>query len=460
MFDLKQLIDSQSESPLELQRQYVNPAFAKVLKIIGFDVDFVRGEGAYLYDAAGRRYIDGLGGFGTFACGRNHPVIRAAITQAMEMDLPSLIKMGTPRLSGLLAKELCALAPGRMERAYFSNSGAEANETALKFARAATGRDRMVYCHKGYHGLTLGALSVTGAAEFREGFGAMLEPATSIPFNDVEALGDELAKGDVAAFIVEPIQGKGVNLPSDDYLPAVAQLCRKHGTLLIVDEVQTGLGRTGKMFACEHWGVEPDILTVAKALSGGYIPVAATLTSAFIHSQTFSSLDRCLVHSTTFGQNDLAMAAGLATLHVLREEGIVENAAAVGRRLLDRTRGLVDRFDLVKDVRGKGLMYAVEFAEPQSMKLKVGWKMIHAADKGLFPQAVIMPLMSEYGILSQVAGNQLDVIKLTPPLVLSADDVDVITDAFEATIGACHQFPGPVWEIAKNLTKHTVKAPR
>jgi acetylornithine/succinyldiaminopimelate/putrescine aminotransferase len=458
MFDLQQLIDSQTESPLQLQRQYVNPAFAGVLKILGFDADFVGGRGAYLYDRDGRRYIDGLGGFGVFACGRNHPVIRDAIRQAMEMDLPSLIKMGAPRLSGVLAKQLCELAPGAMERVYFSNSGAEANEAAIKFARAATGRDRILYCHKSYHGLTLGALSVSGADEFREGFGAMLEPATAIPFNDADALRDELAKGDVAGFIVEPIQGKGVYLPDDDYLPAAAELCREHGALMIADEVQTGIGRTGKMFACEHWDVRPDIVTISKALSGGYVPVAATITSARIHTQTFSSLDRCMVHSTTFGQNDLAMTAGLATLHVLREEGLIENAAAMGRRLLDRTRGFVDEFEMVSDVRGKGLIYAIDFSKPKSLKLKMGWNMIHSADKGLFPQAIIMPLLSDHRILSQVAGVQMDVIKLIPPLVLKEEDVDEIADALRVTIGACHQFPGPVWEIAKNLTQHTVRS--
>ena len=266
----------------------------------------------------------------------------------MGLDLPNLTKMGTPRLSGILAKQLIELAPGELDTVFFTNSGSEGVETAMKYARAATGRSRIVHCQKGFHGLTLGALSVNGNPEFRDGFGPLLEPCTAIPFNDLTRLSDELAKGDVAGFIVEPIQGKGVGMPDDDYLASAVELCQQHGTIFIADEVQTGYGRTGKMFACEHWNVRPDIMITAKALSGGYIPVGAVLSKRWIHQKVFSSLDRCVVHSTTFGQNDLAMAAGLATLHVLQEEQLVEHAAAMGRRLLDRLTSLVDQYEMVR----------------------------------------------------------------------------------------------------------------
>ncbi len=460
MFDLKQLLAKRGHENLELIERYINPPFAKVLRIIGFDVRFARGQGAYLYDEAGNRYIDCLAGYGTFACGRNHPVIRKAVADAMEMDLPNLIKMGAYRVSGLLAEKLCQIAPGpagTFDRVFFTNSGSEAVESALKFARAATGRNRLVYCKKGFHGLTLGSLSVMGNAEFRDGFGPLLADTTAIPFNDLDALEAELKKGDVAGFIVEPIQGKGVAVPSDEYLPGVAKLCQQYGTLFIADEVQTGLGRTGKMFAVNHWNVVPDIITVAKALSGGYVPCGAVITKKWIHEKTFSSLDRCVVHSTTFGQNDLAMVAGLATISVLEDEKIVENAAAMGERLMGEMRKMVGEFELVKEVRGKGLMIAIEFGEPSSLMLKGGWKMIHAADKSLFPQAIIIPMMSEHHVLTQTAGHNMDVIKLLPTLVVTAADVDHIASSFRKTVEACHRFPGPIWQIAKGLGQHVIK---
>ncbi len=457
MFDLKKLLDDHDSHPLALIEQHINPALAKVLKILGYDVRYTRGQGAYLFDDRGQRYIDCLSAYAVFNCGRNHPTIRTALKQAMDMELPGLVKMGPHRLAGILAKQLIDLAPGDLDTVFFANSGGEGVETALKYARAATGRARLLYCDHGFHGLTLGALSVNGNADFREGFGPLLEPCTAIPFNDLDALARELAKGDVAGFIVEPIQGKGVNIPDDGYLPGAAELCRKHGALLIVDEVQTGFGRTGKMFACEHWGVEPDIMVTAKALSGGCVPVSAVLSKRWIHNKVFSSLDRCVVHSTTFGQNDLAMAAGLATLHVLREEKLVERAAAMGNRLMGRLNTLVDKYEMLHTVRGKGLMVALEFGPPKSVALKMGWSLLHKLDQSLFCQAMLIPLLTDHHILAQVAGHHMDVIKLLPTLVISEQDVDDVATAFDAVIGACHRFPGPVWEVGKRLSQQAIK---
>ncbi len=456
MFDLKALLDQHAGREFDLLAQHVNPAFAKVLKTLGYDIRYAHGQGAYLFDDQGYRYIDCLGGYAVFSCGRNHPTIRDAIKQAMDLDLPNLIKMGTPRLSGILAGQLIELAPLGLDTVFFCNSGAEGVETAIKYARAATGRDRVIHCRKGFHGLTLGALSVNGGSEFREGFGQLLEPCTAVPFNDIDALEAELAKRDAAAFIVEPIQGKGVNIPDDAYLPRAAELCRQHGALLIIDEVQTGFGRTGRMFACEHWGIEPDIMITAKALSGGYIPVGAVLSKRWIHKKVFSSLDRCVVHSTTFGSNDLAMAAGLATLHVMREQRLVENTADVGEYLMEQFRAMVDRYELLHSVRGKGLMIAIEFGPPKSLKLKMGWHLLHKVDQSLFCQAILIPLLADHRILAQVAGHRMDVIKLIPPLVLTRQDADEIAAAFEKVIAACHQFPGPVWEIGKRLSQHAL----
>ena len=457
MFDLRAIVERHRDQSLSLLETHVNPAFAKVLKILGFHVRYTRGQGAYLYDEAGRQYLDCLAGYGTFACGRNHPVIRQALHDALDLDLPNLIKMGVSSLSGLLARELLAIAPGELDTAFFGNSGADAVETALKYARAATGKSRILYCHKAFHGLTLGALSVNGNEEFRAGFGPLLPDTTAIPFNDLAALERELAKGDVAGFIVEPIQGKGVFVPDDDYLPGVAELCRRQRAILIADEVQTGFGRTGKMFACEHWGLEPDILVAAKALSGGCVPVSCVLSKRWIHEKVFSSLDRCVVHSTTFGQNDLAMVAGLATLHVLKTEKLVENAANMGACLAAGLTTALRKYEMFEQVRGRGLMLGVSFRSPQGFSLRMGWNLLHKLDQSLFCQAMLIPLLTDHRVLAQVAGHHLDVIKLLPALVLNESDVEHLVTAFDAVVANCHRFPGPVWEVGKRLSQQAFR---
>jgi acetylornithine/succinyldiaminopimelate/putrescine aminotransferase len=451
MLDLKALLTDERGHLALLSEERINPALCKALKVIGYNKQYVRGKGAYLFDEAGNRYVDCLSGFGTFACGRNHPAIRESLKQAMDLDLPNLVAMGVASLSGLLARELIQLAPGQLDMVFFTNSGTEGVETSIKYARAATGKSRIIHCKRSFHGLSLGSLSVNGNDEFKEGFGPMLEPVTAVPFNDLAALERELARGDVAGFIVEPIQGKGVFVPIDGYLPEAAALCRKHKAIFIADEVQTGLGRTGKMFACEHWGVEPDILIVAKALSGGYMPVGAVLSKRWIHEKVFSRLDRCFVHSSTFTENDLAMAAGLATLTVLKEETLVENSAAMGNRLAEKLRSVGSQYEMFSEVRGRGLMLGIEFKQPTSLTLKMGWNLLHSLDASLFCQAMLIPLLTEHRVLAQVAGHHLDVIKLLPSLVINEDDVDYLVGAFDQVMAACHRFPGPVWEVGKRL---------
>lgn len=461
LFDLRSLLAAHADEMAELHARHINEPFVEVLKTIGFNARYVRGQGAYLWDDQGRRYIDALGGYAVFNVGRNHPVVREALKQAMDMDLPNLPGVGNFHTAGLVAKQLCELAPGGgrggLENVFFTSSGAEAIEAAYKFARAATGRERIIYCQRAYHGLTTGALATCGNHEFRDGFGALLQHVDEIPFNDLAALETALAGKQAAAFAIEPIQGKGVNIPSANYLREAQALCRKHGTLLIADEIQTGLGRTGKMFACEHFGLEPDMLVIAKGLSGGYVPVGAVLMPRRVNQAVYSSLDRCARIQTTFGMNELAMVAALATLHVLKAEKIVENARVVGDRLQAGLRGMIGRHQMVKDVRGFGLMLAVEFGPPSSLTLKAGWELLHRMDQSLFCQAVLMPLMTDHRILAQVAGHRQDVIKLIPPLVLSAADADEIIAAMDTSVAACHRFPGPVWEVGRQLGKAALK---
>lgn len=467
-FDIGALLSANQGRTLELHEQYVNPSMAAVLRTIGFDATFTKGQGAYLWDDKGRRYIDCLGGYAVFNCGRNHPTIREAIKQAMDLDLPNLLGIGAWRVAGLLAQELVRTMPGasggkggELDTCFFASAGTEAIEVAFKHARAATGREGIVYCTRAYHGLSMGALSACGNPEFRAGFGELLRGCGEVPFNDLEALERALASRTIAAFIVEPIQGKGVHIPAENYLREAAAICKKYGTLLILDEIQTGMGRTGTMWACEQFGAGrdwlPDILVCAKGLSGGYIPSAAIVTKRWIHSKVFSSMDQCSRIQTTYGMNDLAMVAGLATLHVLRHEKIVDNAASTGEYLMNGLKRMIGRYQMVGDVRGRGLMVAIEFQAPKSLSLRAGWELLHKLDQSLFCQAVLMPLFSDHRILAQVAGHRQDVIKLIPPLVLSRQDCDEIILAFDRTIGACHTFPGPAWEVGKKLGGAAVK---
>jgi ornithine--oxo-acid transaminase len=315
-----------------------------------------------------------------------------------------------------------------------------------------------VFCDHAFHGLSYGALSLNGDAIFRTGFEPLLPHCIKIPFNDLGALEQALASKQIAAFFVEPIQGKGVHLPADGFLRDAAQLCRKHGALFVADEIQTGLGRTGRFFAVDHWGVEPDMVLIAKSLSGGHVPVGAVLTRKWVFENVFNRMDRAVVHGSTFSKNDLAMAAGIAALDVIEQERLVENAAARGARLMRAFSGMIERYELVKEVRGRGLMIGVEFGAPRSLKLKASWHALESASKGLFCQLIAIPLFKEHRILVQVAGHGSHTIKLLPPLILSDADCDRIETAFETVIAGSHRVPGAVWSLGKTLVDHALKA--
>jgi ornithine--oxo-acid transaminase len=453
--DLEQLIAGRRAEKYSLFDRYLNSQLVRVLKTIGFDVDYVRGEGPYLFDADGNRYLDLLSGFGVFAVGRNHPTVANALRQVLDAQLAGLVQMDASLLAGLLAERLVARLP-HLDKVFFCNSGAEAVEGAIKFARAATRRSKIVYCDHAFHGLTMGALSLNGDELFRAGFGPLLGDCVRVPFNDVVALERALKTGDVAAFVFEPIQGKGVNLPDDGYLQEAQRLCRKHGALFVADEIQTGLGRTGRFVACEHWGVEPDMVLLAKALSGGFVPVGAIVMRRPIFDKMYDRMDRAVVHGSTFAKNDLAMAAGLATLAVFDDEKLVERAADLGERLIANFRRRLSGFEFVKEVRGKGLMIAVEFGPPKSLKLRAAYTMLDKANKGLFCQLILIPLFKRHRILAQVAGHAMPVIKLLPSLVLSDADAGWIETAFEDVVGESHAL-GAVWDLGRTLAGHALK---
>ncbi|MGM4896682.1 aminobacteriohopanetriol synthase HpnO [Tardiphaga sp. 709] len=454
--DVSEMFVEREAQRSSMHTRHLNEQLVRVLKTIGYDVGFQRGTGQYLFDRDGARYLDLLSGFGVFAIGRNHPVMRNALKSVLDADMPNLVQMDVSTLAGILSEKLLENVP-YMDKVFFANSGAETVEAAIKFARNATGRDGIVYCDHAYHGLTYGALSLTDDTNFRTGFGPLLSGCTTVPFNDLEALEKALSSKQVAGFIVEPIQGKGVNLPTDEFLSGAAALCRKYGTLFIADEIQTGLGRTGKFLAIEHWNVEPDMILLAKALSGGHVPVGALLTRKSIFDKIFNRMDRSLVHGSTFGKNDLAMAAGIATLEIMKHEKLVENAAKRGAELRLALQNMIPEFELLKEVRGKGLMIGVEFGPPKSLRLKASWNILESASKGLFCQLITVPLFKEQKILTQVSGHGSHTIKLLPPLVVTEEDGKWIENSFRTVIADSHKVPGAIWSLGKTLVDNAVR---
>jgi acetylornithine/succinyldiaminopimelate/putrescine aminotransferase len=450
-FDLAELLAARRGEGYGLHAKYGNPQLPRMLRTIGFDTVYEQAEGAYLVGADGHRYLDFLSGFGVFGLGRNHPTVRQALHQYLDAQFADLVQFDCALPAGVLAEQLVARTPG-MERVYFANSGTEAVETALKFARCATGKSRVLYADHAFHGLTAGSLSVNGAREFRDGFGPLL-PGDAVAFGDLAALAAELRKGDVAAFIVEPIQGKGVFLPPPGYLRQAQELLHKHKALLICDEVQTGLGRTGTFFAYQGEGLEPDLVTVAKTLSGGFVPVGATLGKEWIFQKVYSSMDRVLVHDSTFGSLGMAMTAALATLSVLDDEELTANAARTGEQLTAGLRDLMERYEMLADVRGRGLMIGIEFGKASSLRLKAGWSMLQAARKGLFSQMIVMALYRRHRILTQVSGDYLEVVKLLPPLTIGEREVEEFLTAFADVMEDAHKGTGMMWDFGKTLVK-------
>lgn len=431
---IRDLLASRVGEEMALNDRYLNPQMGRILRAVGFDRVWVRGEGAHLIDDAGHRYLDLFGGHGAFAIGRNHPLALAAVEDVLAARTANLPQLGVTLLSGVLAEQLLQRAPGSVEAMVPANTGAEAVEGAMKIARAATGRPRILHAEHAFHGLTLGSLSLNGHREFRDGFGPLLPGCAAVPFGDLDTLERELARGDVAAFFIEPIQGKGVVLPPADYLRGAQRLCRSAGTLFVCDEVQTGIGRTGRFLALEHWGLEPDMICLSKALSGGLVPIGAVLVCRGAFDRVFDRMKRAVRHGSTFGGNDLAAAAALGTLRALDSEGLLARAERMGTLLLELTRPLVERYAIVRDVRGVGLMWGIELGPPEDRLRWSVWSTIERAQPGVFSQLVTVPLFHDHRILCQVAGRRMNVIKALPALVVEEQEIRRFAAALEEVI--------------------------
>ena len=462
---VREILAGRAGEEMALNDSYLNPKLGQIVRTLGFDRQWVAGEGAHLIDSDGNRYLDLLSGYGVFAIGRNHPEAIAAVRDTMEAHTANLPQLGVTLLSGVLAEQLLARVGGKLKFGAMvpANSGTEAVEAAIKIARAATGRSRVLFAEHAFHGLTLGSLSLNGNDEFRAGFGPLLPGCEAVPFGDIDALERALAGGEgrgVAAFVVEPVQGKGVNLPPDGYLQAAQRLCREAGALFVCDEVQTGLGRTGRFLACEHWSLQPDLICLSKALSGGLVPIGAVLVSREAFDSVFDGMERAVRHGSTFGGNDLAAAAALATLKVLDDEGLVARAERLGALLLELTAPLVDRYEVVSDVRGLGLMWAIEFGPPGGGARRSVWNAAERAQPGIFSQLIVGPLFHEHRILCQVAGHRMNVVKALPSLVVEESEIRRFAAALEDVVAHAERVPRAFLRFSMSMSRRAFAARR
>jgi putrescine aminotransferase len=392
--------------------RYVNPGLARLLAFAGFGVE-MRGEGCYLYDHDGRQFLDCLGGYGTFALGHCHPrVVEAVQKQAGTMGMS-----GKAFFSGNLcelAEKLAEVTPDGLQYSFFNSSGAEAVEAALKFAKVATGRSRIISTNGGYHGKTLGALATTGREKYRKRAEPLMPGVVFVDFGDTEAMVNAI-NGETAAVIIEPIQGEGgIHIPPAGYLRAIRGACDRNGALMIADEVQTGLGRTGLWFGVNVDDVTPDIMTLAKQLGGGVMPLGATIGTPAVWEAVFS--ENPLMHTSTFGGSPIACAAGIATLKVIQDDGLVERSAVIGARMLEGLQGVAARHsDMIVEARGRGLMIGVEFQMDEVGELTVSQ-------------------MLKRGLSAAYTLNNPRVMRFEPPLIISEEQVDWAVDTFEASI--------------------------
>jgi putrescine aminotransferase len=400
----------------ENYKKFVNPPLARVMKLSGSPVE-VRARGCTIWDQNGKAYLDFAGGYGVFTLGYSHPRVIEAVRAQLELIALSGKTMFNV-LMGRAARRLAELAPGDLQISFWCNSGTEAIEGAIKLARAATGRPKIVSTFDAYHGKTLGALSVSGRESFQSPFRPLLADSVSIPYGDTNALDEALHEA--AAFVVEPVQGEGgVNVPPPGYLRDVRDACDRTGALFIADEVQTGLGRCGYRFACNRDSVVPDVMTLAKGLSGGIVPVGAFIARQDVWNRAFG--DAPLVHTSTFGGGEIACAAAIAAMDVLEEERLADRARERGEQLLAGARAIAQAYPaVVREARGLGLLVGVELT--------------HEGYGGF-----IIPEMLKAGVTAAWTLNQQRVIRLEPPLVVTAAEVDRALTALRAGVAAAFE---------------------
>jgi len=415
----------------KLYAEYVNSGLANMLGLLNFDKNYVKAEGCYVWDSDGKKYIDYLGAYGALALGHNPPEVLEALSKVNHK--PNLLQASLSTYAAILGHNLAQVAPKGLKHTFFCNSGAEAVEGALKAARAATGKTKIISCEGSFHGKTFGALSATGREKYQKPFMPLVPGFEKVPYNDLNALEEKLKAKDVAAFIVEPIQGEGgVIVPEAGYLKKAKELCHRYDALIIFDEIQTGFGRTGKMFACEYEDVSPDIMTLAKSLGGGVMPIGAFITTEDVWNRAFGGMEKALLHTSTFGGNTLACAAGIAAINAIVENSLTQNAQEMGEYLLKGLRELKGRYPIIKDVRGRGLMIGLELNTPQGGLLNM---VTGGALGNLYKEyagaMVAGELLNKHQIITAYTLNNPNVIRLEPPLIIKREDIDTLLNALE-----------------------------
>jgi ornithine--oxo-acid transaminase len=444
-------IQSIATTTAESYVEHVNPQWVKLLDLLQMNVSYERCQGAELFAADGRVFLDFLSGYCVHNTGHNHPRIVAALQDELAKSGPAMLQSHVPELAGELGTRLCRLAGGGLEKAFFCSSGSEGVEAAIKFSRAHTRRNGILYAEGGFHGLTCGALSLMDNKFWSEGFGPLLPDTESVPFGELEKLRTKLASGKYAAYIVEPIQSEaGIRVPSVEYWREAEALCRKHGTLLVFDEVQTGLHRTGPFLAAHSYGVKPDMVILAKALSGGLIPVGAVLMRNAIYESVFTSLKKAIVHTSTFGENSLAMRAGLATLDVLEDEDLGRCAEEKGAWLRDQLRQALGPYEMVNEVLGAGMLSGIRFKTPSKLSLRLGFEAFQRIHPGMFGQMLVMRMFRQEHILTQICGNNFMVLKVAPPLGVTETQMERFIQSIERVVREVHS-SGAFWTEALGL---------
>ncbi|MBS3994806.1 MAG: aspartate aminotransferase family protein [Alkaliphilus sp.] len=422
---LEEAIAYTSKEKKDVYKTFVNPDLANLLSLIGFDKTFASALGTEVIDSEGNTYLDFLGGYGALNLGHNPKRIYEAISKVQQM--PNILQTSINGVTAALAKNLAMICPGELQYSFFSNSGAEAVECALKMARSATGRSKIIYSENSFHGKTMGALSVTGREKYRTLFKPLLADVEAVPYDDADRLAAILKRRDAAAFIIEPIQGEGgIIVPKSGYLRHARDLCSKYETLMIADEVQTGLGRTGKMFACEHENIEPDIMCMAKSLGGGVIPIGATIASEAVWKKAFGTTEKCLLHTSTFGGNTLAAAVGITVIEEIYRLNLIKEAKEKGEYMLSQLRILQTRHPMIKDVRGKGLMIGLEFNDSERILQRISSQYLGSLIAG--------ELLNNHRIITAYTLNNPNVIRMEPPLIVTLEEIDRVLACLEGVL--------------------------
>jgi ornithine--oxo-acid transaminase len=435
---------------------HVNPQWVRLLDLLQMNVQYVRCEGSELHTADGDCILDFLSGYCVHSLGHNHPRVTAALRDELERCGPAMLQSHVPDLAGELAEKLCRLAGGRLNKAYFCSSGSEGIETVIKFARVHTGRTGLLYCNGAFHGLTCGALSLMADSSWAEGFSPLLPDCHRVPFNDLDELERMLATRKFAAFILEPIQSEnGIRLPDSNYLQKAHALCRHYGSLFVLDEVQTGMYRTGPFLAAHHYGVQPDMVVLAKALSGGLVPCGAVLMTDPIYRSVYSSLRRALIHTSTYSENGLAMRAALATVEACEEENVGARAETMGALLREELSEALAGYEMVAQVRGLGMLNGIEFQSPQKLKLKVPFQAFRAIHPAMFGQMLVMRLFRKHQILTQVCGNNFMVLKAAPPLIVKEREIEQFVTAMREVMEVVHS-SAFFWRDALRLAQRAI----